>query len=480
MKQEKMDMAKVLAILAQPRQVPPPLENVTRQTIEIPYITSDEKIDTRKVNIFLPDKASKPMPLVYIPHYEMGEDALELRDYLAQGWAVACPTQAPSNANATLAGDNLVFNNAALYTLRQMDEFDKKRIVLVGGSAGGYMALMLTGQNLGLCATIANGPVANAYFNIYYYFPMAQALNMKVLAMTADENDDKKTSTVEVKSKLPAQWEKLKKLADLPIPFIAALIGEFNASPGSYPAAEDTAGWEAVTGVGIAERFSTPVMVNHNPSDVMVPVDQISRRYTYKEPGASLPSDFNAMLPHSFSGKLNKSLEECLPLEDTRTLRIPVPEDAGEESILPYDNAKRFNLNIFDDGPIEGYGTHSSRMDVGRRKDVPYLKEMLEQTTAKTNILVPAMLKFLLLQYLGKSRALPAHTGVDDSVYGSLAVYQKKARGELYAWVADNGEAALRRVFETLMAQETDAEEKDSLKTAMCDIFTQLNQGAFA
>ena len=112
---------------------------------------------------------------------------------------------------------------------------------------------------------------------------------------------------------------------------------------------------------------------------------------------------------------------------------------------MPYDPGKRFNLNIFDDGPAEGYGSHSSRMDVGRRDDIPYLEAMLEQTAAKTNILTPAMQKSLLERYQGNSTALPAHTGVDDTAYGSQAVYQKEVCQELAEWKQNHGEAALGR-----------------------------------
>ena len=180
MKSEKMDMAKVLAILAQPKQTPPPLEHVTRMRLEIPYITKDARVDTRAV-VVLPEDAVKPLPLVYIPHYEMGEDSLELRDYLAEGWAVACPDAFNDTYNAHLTDDDLVFNNAALHTLRQRPEFDCDRIVLVGGSAGAYMAGMLTGLQLGICATIANGMPANVYFNFYKYFTQTQARNLQAL-----------------------------------------------------------------------------------------------------------------------------------------------------------------------------------------------------------------------------------------------------------------------------------------------------------
>lgn len=482
-KKEKMDISKVLAILAQPKEEPAPLENVERLRLEVPYITKENKVDIRVVRIVMPAGTAKPMPLIYVPHYEMGEDSLELRDYLAKGWAVACPSEFKDNYNGTLTDDDLVFNNAALYTLRHRAEFDKDRIALVGGSAGGYMTMMLNGLQLGHCVSVANGPITNTYFNFDYYFKKAADLNnqamLKILAEKAAQEKaekEKQAAPGEEEEKQAEQGEKqeeinpalalLKSLQALPIPFLAGLVGLFKPINENFPDTEDYRKWEELSAVGIADRFSSPIMVNHCTSDVLVPVDQISKKYTYDKPGDSLPEDFDMRLQQTFAGKLKYSLEECLPEEETRTLRIPVPEQVGECD-LPYDENKRFNINIFDDGPAEGYGTHSSRMDVGRRFDVPYLEEMFARTAAENCVLTPAMLKSLLLRYQGESVALPAHTGVDDSVYGSLEIYRKEVREELTDWKNNHGAEALNAVFEAVLQAEDDEICKEKMQSAM-------------
>ena len=470
MSEKKMDMAKVLAILAQPKETPP-LTHVERVQLDIPYITKEEQVERRLVRIVMPKGGAKPMPLIYVPHYEMGEDSVELRDYLAMGWAVACPAAFNDTYNAQLTDNDLVFNNAALYALRHRPEFAPERIAVVGGSAGGYMALMLNGLQMGTCVTIANGPIANAYFNFYYHFQRAQELNLRALAGKAEARaaagETERTEGTKEEKKDP--MEGLKRVMDLPIPFVAGLIGLFSPILNNFPDKEDWKRWEALSGIGVADCFCSPVMVNHCTSDILVPVDQISRRYTYAKPGDSLPEDFDTRLPGDFPGKLKCSLEECLPPEETRIERIPVPPEAPE-SDLPYDAKKRFNLNIFDDGPVEGYGTHSSRMDVGRRRDVPYLKEMLAKSAAKTNVLTPAMLRSLLLRYQGKSIALPAHRDVDDTVYGSLAVYQREIREELAYWTKHHGEAALESVFEMVLAEEPEEACRQAFRQTLAEI----------
>ena len=470
MREKKMDFAKMLAILSQPKEELPPLANVVRKTVEVPFITKDGQVKTGSFNLVMPENAPMPMSAVFVPHYPMGEDSVEMRSYLAEGWAVASPVQFDPDYNAKLMDDDLVFNNAALYTLKRLPEIDADRVALVGGSAGGYMTLMLSGLQLGTCCAIANGPIANSYFNFFVSWPKENQLNqtalVKLLAEKAakgeaNASDDKKEEN-------PA-LAVMKSVMKLPIPFIAALNGGFVGDGSHFPAKEDIARWEALTGVGVADCFSHPMMVNHNMSDILVPVDQISKRFTYAVPGGSLPADLDLHMPADLPGKIRLSLEEALPAEKTRCARIPVPENAPETD-LPYDAGKRFNINIFDDGAPEGYGSHSARMDVGRRLDIPYLKEQLAKGASQTNALTPAMLKKLLLRYLGKDLSLPAHEGVDDAAYGSLVVYQKEGKAELSDYAKHHGADAVNAVFQAISV--SDPENQADLAKAFSAVMT--------
>jgi len=477
----KMDIEKILAMLAQPKEAPAPLENVERRRIEIPYITKENKVEQRPVRLFLPEGAAGPMPLIYVPHYEMGEDAGELREYLKKGWVVASVAEFENKYNGQLTDDDLVFNNAALYTLRALPEIDKARIAVVGGSAGGYMTLMLNALQLGVCCSIANSPIANVYFNFYRYFQEAGQLNLQALEKLSGEQGD--TDDTEKKEKQPI--DVMKSLMGVPIPFLAGVSGLFMPILQNFPDLEDVERWEAFSPVALAELFCSPVMINHFTSDVLVPVDQISKRFTYDKPGDSLPDDFNARLPENCAGKLGYSLEERLPREETRVACIPVV-DADEDSILPFAADKRFNLNIYDEGPVEGYGSHRVQMGTGRNDDTPYLEEMLSRTAAETNVLTPEKLRSFLERYQGKSVQLPAHVGIDDGVYGSLEIYRKEICEELADWKQDNGSKALEEVFNSVLRAEEDAVcRKELLNTMMentmpgCDRDSEMWQDIF-
>lgn len=393
------DYAKVFAMQTEANKDLPPLENIEQREIDVQYIRKDGTIETRPVRLYIPEESEQPMPLIYVPHYEMAENAAELRRYLEQGWAVTSPTDVLPSHNGLLTDDDLVFNNAALYTLRHMEEFDNQRIAIVGGSAGGYTTLMLSALQMGNCASVATAPIANVYFNFYQYFQMAQ-------------RDD--------------------------APFFLKLVRDsFTPILDNFPNVKDTERWEAFSAVGLADCFNSPLVITHVTSDILVPVDQITKEFTYANEGESMPEDFSTRLSEDNPGVLGHSLADELPAELTHVEHIII-EDLDADSDLPYHEEKLFNLNIYDDGPTESYGSHRATSGTGVVNDVPYLKAMFERGLAQNEILTDGKLILLLERYMGESIQLPAHEGVDDSVYGSLAIYRQEIVEELACWAANN------------------------------------------
>jgi len=450
MKREELDIAKILAILAQPKEKPAPLKNVEIRRIEIPYIAKEKQVEKRPIKLFLPNDTAKPMPLIYVAHYEMSEDAMELRAYLKKGWAVASVSQFENKYNGQLTDDDLVFNNAALYTLRHSAEIDNNRIAVVGASAGGYMSLMLNALQLGICCSVVYSAINNIYFNYYKYFQEAGRLNAKAFA----------EMSLEERINLIGNLDKL------PIPFLGGVSGLFQPILQNFPNPNDMKRWEAFSPVALAEMFCNPILMTHVTSDILVPIDQFSKRFTYDKPGTSLPEDFFHRLPVDIKGKLKYSLEERLPKTETRTECFPVP-DANSDYILPFDTEKRFNLVVFDEGPLESYASHGIQPRTGITDDTPYLEKMLAQTAVKTNALTLEKLQLLLERYQGKSVQLPAHVAIDDSIYGSLEVYRKEVCEELAKWKNDNGENTLEQLFAKLLATENEVVHRNDLQNTI-------------
>ncbi|MEK4436349.1 alpha/beta hydrolase family protein [Paenibacillus sp. FSL K6-2862] len=465
----ELDMDKIFAQQAQSQGDIPPLENIEQRTIDIKYINKDSIVDTRQLRLYIPEDTEQPMPLIYVPHYEMTEDALELGKYLAEGWMVASPTNFDNKYNGQLTDDDLVFNNAALYTLRHMEEVDHERIALIGGSAGGYTTLMLNALQMGINASIANSPITNVYFNFYQYFPEGNKVNDNMgwvmlkgffKMITAGDNGEK---------------EMLKTMMDLPIPFLGMLSGMFDPILENFPDKEDIARWEAFSPVGLTDYFSSPMVINHVTSDVLVPIDQISRRFTYEENGNSMPDGFSTRLDSSNPGVLGHSLEEELPSELTRTEHIMIT-DPDKDSILPYDSKKPFNLNIYDDGTVESYGSHRATSGTGVTDDIPYLRDMFSRSLAETEMLMPRKLLLLLDRYQGRSVQLPAHEGMDDTVYGSLVIYQQEVVEELSQWAKNHSMDELNHFVQNSITNIEDEAAKNRYADAWRKIKVELSQ----
>lgn len=140
------------------------LQHIDIQTIDIQYINKDGQVSSRPIWLHLPKNTQTPVPLVFVPHYEMKSESSDLQSYIKQGWAVASPKDFVTQYNGVLTTDDLVFNHASLYALRNNPLIDKQKIVLVGGSAGGYMTLMLASQQMGITASHASAPITNFLF----------------------------------------------------------------------------------------------------------------------------------------------------------------------------------------------------------------------------------------------------------------------------------------------------------------------------
>ena len=70
--------------------------------------------------------------------------------------------------------------------------------------------------------------------------------------------------------------------------------------------------------------------------------------------------------------------------------------------------------------------------------DAAFIRVNFEKTRKNTVFLNEEKARMLLIRYAGRSIALPAHTGIHDEVYGSLAVYRKEVREFLQNYREDH------------------------------------------
>ncbi len=399
-------------------------EGVTEQEMVVPYINKAGVVAYGMIKIYFPADTSQAVPLVYVPHYEAGEYSLEAVNYLQHGWAVASPLDLYGTINSTLLEDDLVFNNAALYTLRHLPEIDSQRIALAGNSAGGYTALMLDALQLGNCACVANYAMVNPYDTFTRYFPQVDQWNARSLRKAQP--------------------------GDTPLfPIAGQVSATFAGIQNNMPANKDYAQWEALSPIGLCCDLSAPVMENHYTSDVLIPASQIVDWTGYAQAGESVPNGFSTALPEK-NGSLGQSLAERLPANSTHIGRIAI-ETPFDEITLTYDPAAFFNINLLDDGPVEAGSGHYTHADYVFKDDSVFLTDMFARTLTNAEVLTADKAVLLLHRYMGVSAQLPVHYGVDETVYGSLSVYRAEITEELARYVQNHSYAELEAVVQLAM-----------------------------
>lgn len=399
---------------------------IERSTYLVPYITNDGTVDEREIILLRPKDATGEIPLVYIPHYEIDENTADFQQYMSHGWAVASAVFR-SEYNGILAGDDLVFNNAALYALRHMEGVDNQRIAIVGGSAGGYTALMLNELQMGTCCAIANSPIANVYYNLCIYFSACDALN------------------------------RASGITDIAMPVQLLITKSFRPNLSSFPNLHDADRFAALSPIGMAKCFSNPVAINHYTGDILVPVDQITKKYTYRQKNPAFPADFPIAMGEDYPGILSHSLEEEARQTDVSVSRYAV-ENQVVDMAMPVSE-KLLAINIFDDGPMNPKGTHAAPGTTGNLDTTAYLEEMFRRTLRETEQLIPEKLLLLLERYQGKSVQLPAHENVNDEIYGSLRMYRLEIIQELSQYAENHSLEALEAAMEQAIRSAPNPQE---------------------
>ena len=396
---------------------------------EIPFVAKDGAVHTRKLILFTPGRPEWKLPLLYCAHYWASLDHPFVQKCLKDGIALASPYEENElEANMTLTDDNLVFNNAAFYFLSRLPMIDASRIAVFGESAGGYMTLMISSLNMGICGSAAMSPLTNCYFNFYRHFRKAHEINQEYVARGHGA----------------------------PISVIEYIYNLFIPCIDYYDGDNDIEKWEKLSPIGLAQCISAPLQICHFTSDMLVPIDELCRGYAYDDTELeSMPEGFTARMDNDLPGILGESFVDRFPEGRCKVISRKVIDNDAYVA-LPYDADTLANVIIYDDGHTEGWASHRAGHDMLNFDYYPFLKDMLGRTIADTEQLIPEKLAILLERYKGCSVQLPAHEGFDPAIYGSIEMYRKQIVDELSGWVSYNSFEELEVAMKSVVASDRD------------------------
>ncbi len=285
--------------------------------------------------LFLPDPpnpvagAKGRRPLFFYAGYELPEGAE--RPYLDKGWIVSSPRDLPTNPLIRTANPDI----ALLHLLRALPWVDDTRVLIGGGSAGGWMTLRLAAETFPLAGAVPDVPPVNWGYNGAFLFSQL------------DKVGPPKPGAP---SRVPVTYgvgTLLKPCLDV------------------YGPDYGDANWFAASPIAQLDTITAPVSVCWSTADVLVPMDQIGARWVQPFDPAKFPPGY-AMAAKALvstpNGRL--TLAEALPEDRFEAFPIKVPPGTALQDTpngpgkpgsfeMPVSASRQWSIAIIDEGPPE-------------------------------------------------------------------------------------------------------------------------------
>lgn len=350
---------------------------VARALVEYTYLDTAGREKVGKAKLYLPETVqdgTTRFPLFYAAGYEL-DDPSSLK-HVRRGFVVVSPRELKDNPLVQTINPDA----ALLHIARALPWVDDTRVVIGGGSAGGYMTLMLAAETFPLAGAAADVPPVNWGYNAAYF------LQRKNWSKSGDPS-----------AKTP----------ELPVFTAVAPIADQAATV--YGDNTDDPIWFRNGPLSQLDTITCPVLACWTTADMLVPIDQVSKDWVRPFDPAAFPPGFT-MDPEKLCATPEGRLRalEVLPATDyelftmseeqVRSL-IPAKDKSQGSSELPFSRSKRWSIVILDEGAPE--------TQVGHMKHpVPWARNSFIDYVATGQIpatqLTPVKLERLMDRYAGK------------------------------------------------------------------------------
>jgi hypothetical protein len=404
--------------------------------VELIYPGLDGKDQAGMARIFLPpilrtDPAAR-VPMIHNAGYELDEasgKALAERGYL-----VSTPHAHPLNP----LGRGVHLDQAILHAVRALSLVDARRVAIQGGSAGGWMTLMLAADAFPLIWVAPDVPPIHWGYNAAYIGDNQR------LAGPAPGSEKPRMPILQIVGPIADQSREL-----YGVPF-------------------DSPAYVAVSPIGRLRDITAPTQATFSTADMLVPIAQVSKSLIRPHDPGQFPEGFSIAMSDRFPAPGGKrTLLDALPSAERELFVLPTgqgaarigadlqPQGPARTVILPFSRTKRWSIVILDEGPVEP--------EVGHFKyawalDREPFKKWAEQLGVRAEQLTRAKLEALMRRMMGKAPvAAPVNLRRMDG-------------GEYQANLLDYPEAERADVLLGLRAFAED----DACSTRLCSLYRGL------
>ena len=336
-------------------------------TLAFSYPELEGRDAVGKARIYLPPEVrnnpERRVPLVHSAGYELEEGgAIGL---LAKGYAVCTPHAHPMNP----LGRGVNLDRAILHGVRPLPCIDPRRLSIQGGSAGGWMALMLAADAFPLVWVMPDVPPIHWGYNADY-IGRHQAMG------AAPPGSDKPR-----------------------MPFVLAVGGIAAQAKSTFGMPFESETFLALSPLAHLETITAPTLVAFSTADILVPIDQVGTELVQPINKSLFPEGFSTALSSRFPGVKGKRTLLSALGKGAHELFAVAPPLAGKPLVLPFSRAKTWSIVVVDEGPVEPGDGHTKNP---WGMDHEPFRLWAEACGVLPEQLTAPKLERLMLRYLGK------------------------------------------------------------------------------
>ncbi len=367
------------------------------------------------------------VPLCFAAGYELPDGAEST--YVKRGWAVVTPRELATNPLIRGLNPDI----ALLHITRALPFVDDARVLIAGGSAGGWMTLMLAAETFPLAGAAPDVPPANWGYNGAYFFKQL----------------DKAAPMKGGVSRLPAFFA------------VGTMLDGCRTVYGPH---YDDETWFAHSPIAHVSTVTCPVSVYWTTADMLVPMNQVGARWVQPFDKLKFPEGFT-MDPAELMGRREGrlTLVDVLAVGDYEIFNMSIPKGTARHNTpggpgtvtireLSQNAHKPWSITIVDEGPPEP-GLDHRKYDLLFTRNEFFDRVSTHQISARQ--LTANKLERLMDRYIG-TEWLPSRLKHLDSpeneradvvrglkTYVAVSPENRKNFNELYARLP-----AARRVLE--------------------------------